>query len=239
MHTYHPSLPRIRALTTPLSLPPSVLPSLPPSLTPFPQTIIPYDGVLPAPQPLYEIGSRWYNSLRNEQAVKSMLGAVYADDKAWGDRLVEQIMAPTENKHGQSVFTSILFAPKPEHTFEETLTSLQKANIPLLLLYGKEDPWIFPSWGQRVKRQVPEATYFELSPAGHCPHHETPQAVNALMVEWLKEQEEGGREGGVDAGREGRRTFFEPVTGKEISATLLDGQPRDLVEWVLASTFFR
>ena len=236
----------IKIETAPLSYP-SPLPPSHPSL----QTIIPYDGVLPAPQPLYEIGSRWYNSLRNENTVKSMLGAVYADDKAWGDRLVEQIMTPTENKHGQSVFTSILFAPKPEQTFEETLTSLQKADIPLLLLYGREDPWIFPSWGQRVKRQVPKATYFELSPAGHCPHHEAPRAVNALILEWLKEQqEEGGREGrrkpeedgskgGREEGREGRRTFFEPVTGKEISVALLDGQPRDVVEWVLASTFFR
>jgi hypothetical protein len=59
------------------------------------------------------------------------------------------------------------------------------------------------------------------------------------MVEWLKEQEEGGREGGVEGGKEGRRTFYEPVTGKAISATLLDGQPRDMIEWVLASTFFR
>ncbi|GAB5030829.1 Hypothetical protein NocV09_00401050 [Nannochloropsis oceanica] len=215
------------------------------------EIIIPYDGVLPAPQPLYEIGSRWYNSLRNKNTVKSMLGAVYADDKAWGDRLVEQIMTPTEHKHGQSVFTSILFAPKPEHTFEETLASLQQADIPLLLLYGREDPWIFPSWGQRVKRQVPKATYFELSPAGHCPHHEAPQAVNALMLEWLqeqqeqggkegrREQEEDGSQGGSRGGREGRRTFFEPVTGKEISVALLDGQPRDVLEWVLASTFFR
>lgn len=234
-----------------------------PDIPPKPgQAIIPYDGVLPAPRPLYEIGSRWYNSLRNKETVKAMLGAVYADEKAWGDRLVEQILVPTEHKHGQSVFTSILFAPKPEHTFEETLTQLQQKNIPLLLLYGKEDPWIFPSWGQRVKRQVSLATYYELSPAGHCPHHETPVAVNALILEWLQKQNGGaggGEDGGIGRGskamgsgvegkergegpggdRGSTRTYFEPVTGKQVTATLMDGRPRDTIEWLLANTVFR
>lgn len=37
----------------------------------------------------------------------------------------------------------------------------------MLLLYGKEDPWVRPLWGQRLKRRLPEAMYLELSPAGY------------------------------------------------------------------------
>ena len=82
-----------------------------------------------------------------------------------------------------------------------------------------------PLWGQRLKRRVPLATYYEVgrcrltlsnpppgndrlklkfdkllsnfafnfnlrryyevSPCGHCPHHEAPRVVNALMRAWV------------------------------------------------------
>ena len=45
-------------------------------------------------------------------------------------------------------------------------------NVPICLMYGKEDPWVKPIWGLQVKKQVPEAPYYEISPAGHCPHDE-------------------------------------------------------------------
>ncbi len=34
-----------------------------------------------------------------------------------------------------------------------------------------------PFWGQRVKQHVPDAVYYELSPVGHCPHHEAPEVI--------------------------------------------------------------
>jgi pimeloyl-ACP methyl ester carboxylesterase len=42
-------------------------------------------------------------------------------------------------------------------------------------MYGREDPWVRPIWGIKVKKQVPEAPYYEISPAGHCPHDEVPE----------------------------------------------------------------
>jgi hypothetical protein len=34
-----------------------------------------------------------------------------------------------------------------------------------------------PFWGQQVKQHVPDAVYYELSPVGHCPHHEAPEVI--------------------------------------------------------------
>jgi len=42
-------------------------------------------------------------------------------------------------------------------------------------MYGKEDPWVGPLWGFQVKKQVPDAPYYQISPAGHCPHDEVPE----------------------------------------------------------------
>jgi pimeloyl-ACP methyl ester carboxylesterase len=42
-----------------------------------------------------------------------------------------------------------------------------------------------PLWARRLKRLVPALTYFDLCPAGHCPHHEVPVAVNQLLCQWM------------------------------------------------------
>ncbi|KAG9135394.1 hypothetical protein Leryth_007156 [Lithospermum erythrorhizon] len=70
--------------------------------------------------------------------------------------------------------------------------SCQMHNVPICLMYGKEDPWVRPVWGLQVKHQVPNAPYFEISPAGHCPHDETPEVVNFLLRGWIKSLESEG-----------------------------------------------
>lgn len=164
--------------------------------------------------------------------------AVYADDAAWDDRLVRDILKPTEHPHGHAAFTSILFAPKAPMNFEGYL---ERVKAPILMLYGAQDPWVTPSWGQKAKRQRPDARYIEISPAGHCPHHEAPEAVNTLVGEWIAELEEGGGGSAAEVPKEkgGVRVFKEAVTGKEVTAVVQDGQPRDFVEWLVASIILR
>lgn len=69
---------------------------------------------------------------------------------------------------------------------------------------GRDDPWVVPIWGQRLKRQLPSATYLELAPAGHCPHHEAPTAINSIIRTWVAAVEEGQHTGGHDLLQVGR-----------------------------------
>jgi hypothetical protein len=126
---------------------------------------------------------------------------------------------------------------------------LERVKAPILMLYGAQDPWVTPSWGQKAKRQRPDARYIEISPAGHCPHHEAPETVNTLVGEWIAEleEEQGQGQGAGSAAQEkekekdkgGVRVFKEAVTRKEVTAVVQDGQPRDFVEWLVASTILR
>ena len=61
--------------------------------------------------------------------------------------------------------------------------------------YGREDPWVQPAYGQAIAgprgvRGGGDALYVELSPAGHCPHHEAPVATNALLGRWARALDE-------------------------------------------------
>nr|KAJ0225205.1 hypothetical protein LSAT_V11C100039390 [Lactuca sativa] len=74
----------------------------------------------------------------------------------------------------------------------ELVTMCKIHGIPICLMYGKEDPWVRPIWGLQVKRQLPDAPYYQISPAGHCPHDEVPEVVNYLLRGWIKNLESQG-----------------------------------------------
>ena len=54
--------------------------------------------------------------------------------------------------------------------------------MPICLMYGREDPWVKPLWGVQVKSKVPEAAYYQISPAGHCPHDEVPEVHTSQFL---------------------------------------------------------
>jgi len=99
--------------------------------------------------------------------------------------------------------------------------------VPVGLMYGREDPWVVPLWGQRAKRALGDEVcdYYELSPAGHCPHHEAPAAVNSLMGDWIRAVAEGVPR------PKGKSTHPSHVSGgRDVEVTLLDGSPRNVFE---------
>ena len=58
------------------------------------------------------------------------------------------------------------------------------------MLWGIRDPWINAA-GRRssFQRHAPEATTEVVLEAGHCPHDEVPEQVNAALVSWLESLE--------------------------------------------------
>lgn len=163
-----------------------------------------------------------------------MLRLVYADKSEPDPPLVERIVEATQHPGALDAFTSIVFSPKGESSFDELVDRLR---CPVVLLYGKEDPWVRPLWGQRLKRRLPAATYLELSPAGHCPHHEAPAAVNRMLRAWVAVQEaaraaEGSEEvEGAGLGLAiGENWEVEEADGRVIRVGHIEGQARSFME---------
>ncbi|KAL6762310.1 Alpha/Beta hydrolase protein [Haematococcus lacustris] len=156
--------------------------------------ILGFDGSVPAPKALKRaIEVLWWDSLRSRSTVSAMLAMVYSHKAVSADqRLVERILEATEHPGALDAFASIVLSPKSPHDFDAMLRRLQCS---VSLVYGRQDPWVVPMWGQRalhVLRRAghPAAMYLELDPAGHCPHHEAPAASNAAMVMCLRHMEE-------------------------------------------------
>jgi len=153
-----------------------------------------WGGTLPGPAPCEAFGGAWFNALKNEKIVRTLLQQVYADPSRANAQTARDIVESAAHPNGPRVFASILFAGRARDEFDDVMRRLgakeASGALRTCLVYGKEDPWVRPIWGQRAWRRFSEsgttAPYYELSPAGHCVHHEAPAAVASCILNLVR-----------------------------------------------------
>lgn len=154
--------------------------------------LFPWAGTFPLPSTVRKLTEFIWQKISDPRSIAEVLKQVYADHSTKVDEVFSRILETTEHPAAAASFASIMFAPQGQLSFRDALSRSQMNNVPICLMYGKEDPWVKPIWGLQVKRQVPEAPYYEISPAGHCPHDEVPEVVNYLLRGWIKNLETQG-----------------------------------------------
>lgn len=154
--------------------------------------IFPWAGTFPLPSSVRKLTEIVWQKISDPRSIREVLKQVYADHSTKIDEVFSRILETTEHPAAAASFASIMFAPRGQLSFQESLTRCQMNSVPICLMYGKEDPWVKPVWGLKVKQQVPEAPYYEISPAGHCPHDEVPEVVNYLLRGWIMNLESQG-----------------------------------------------
>ncbi|MEJ1933606.1 alpha/beta fold hydrolase [Nostoc sp. NIES-2111] len=126
-----------------------------------------------------------FNRIRQKAQIRRTLYQVYRDRSAVTDELVDLLYTPSCDPGAQQVFASILTAP-PGPTPAELLPKVER---PLLVIWGADDPWT-PITGAKIYEQAQEngkdIKIMPIPGAGHCPHDEVPDIVNAQIVDWLK-----------------------------------------------------
>eukprot|EP00879_Flechtneria_rotunda_P018963 GHRR01019907.1.p1 GENE.GHRR01019907.1~~GHRR01019907.1.p1 ORF type:complete len:440 (+),score=157.56 GHRR01019907.1:356-1675(+) len=184
-------------------------------------------GTLPVPQAIKGTIERvWWDRIRQPESIRSLLQLVYANPAAVDDQLLTRILEATKHPAALDAFISILLSPRTELTFDEMLQALK---CPVCMAYGHDDPWVVPLWGQRLKRKLPQATYLELTPAGHCPHHEAPNAINSIISTWVAAVE-AGQQDQHKLLQLGSTTSFEEGDGHQVQVSCIEGKPRNLFE---------
>ena len=182
--------------------------------------LAPWRGALPVPRWIRAPIKAYWESFRSAANVRGLLSLVYANKGAIDEELVDKIIEPTENPNALCTFCSVVWSPKSSMSFDDMTRAIRDANLPVALVYGREDPWVVPLWGQRLKRAIPSADYYELSPAGHCPAHECPETTNSVIARWLEHRESGRASAGAPP----------PSGSADGLAKLIDGSPRNIFE---------
>jgi pimeloyl-ACP methyl ester carboxylesterase len=126
-----------------------------------------------------------FNQIRKKHRIRRTLSQVYRNQEAITDELVDMLYTPSCDAGAQKVFASVLTAPPGPSPTE----LLPKVNVPLLVLWGTDDPWTPISVATTYQQLVQShpVTVIPIPNAGHCPHDDRPEEVNRLMLEWLEE----------------------------------------------------
>ena len=123
-----------------------------------------------------------FENLRRPATIRRTLNQVYVDKTNVDDWLVESIRRPSLDPGAFGVFRTVFDIPKGQ-PLDELFAEL---TAPLLLLWGMRDPWInAPGRRATFQRYAPAATTEVVLDAGHCPHDEVPDQVNASLLDWL------------------------------------------------------
>ncbi|HEY9762854.1 MAG TPA: alpha/beta fold hydrolase [Trichocoleus sp.] len=122
-----------------------------------------------------------FQYVRQRSTIRRTLEQVYMDKSAITEQLIDDIERPANDPGAAQVFVSVFKAPRGE-----TINSLlAKMTCPILLLWGEGDPWM----NSRVRSVQFRQHYSNLKEhflhAGHCPHDEVPDQVNALIRDWV------------------------------------------------------
>ena len=122
-----------------------------------------------------------FQYVRRRSIIRKTLNSVYFDSGAVTDRLVEEIYRPSCDRGAADVFNAVFKTPQGE----KVDVLLSKMQCPLLLLWGEKDPWMKArEKGMQFRQYYPQVTEHFLE-AGHCPHDEVPDRVNALITAWV------------------------------------------------------
>lgn len=154
-------------------------------------------------------GPLLFNQIRRKSQIRRTLYQVYGNREAVTPELVDMLHEPSGHPGAQKVFASILRAPAGP----TPMSLLTRTSRPLLVLWGEQDPWAPVAIGRKMFQVAPGSgsdtvsgeeiggegmsddrpnsarpplEFVAIPKTGHCPHDERPEAVNPVMVRWLK-----------------------------------------------------
>jgi haloalkane dehalogenase len=128
----------------------------------------------------YPLLFRW---LRRTETLRSWVKNLYKRDEQVDDDLIEIFQRPAFDVGADYVFLDSLRAVVTRR-FGNPKHVLPQIQVPILLIWGKEDPAVPSFLADQFQRWNPQIMLVKLPGIGHCAHDELPLWVNTLISEW-------------------------------------------------------
>lgn len=142
------------------------------------------EGIKTALQRLVIAGSFYYT--KRPARIEQVLRQVYPVNPSMvDDDLVESIRVPSLDPNAAEVFYRVIVknGSGPQVCIDDLLERMD--GKPLMLAWGESDPWIRSEAADRIQGLYPTSVRRSID-AGHCPHDEAPEAVNAAIREFTQ-----------------------------------------------------
>jgi pimeloyl-ACP methyl ester carboxylesterase len=122
-------------------------------------------------------------SFRGRWFTKKIVRSTYADPSKVTDADVDQYYAPVPGPHFGRALRGVL----REFRFDSLGGRLARVQTPTLVLWGDADRWIPVGVGARFTRELPRSEFVIVERSGHNPQEESPDRVNQVLLDFLKE----------------------------------------------------
>ena len=120
--------------------------------------------------------------------IQPILKTVYVNKNRVDASLVKSIYMPACDEDAPEAFQRISDAGRlSKRPLTTLLAAAKERKVPLKLVWGMQDPWMQPQKAAQILAFAPEATMAEIADGGHCPHDDSPEQVNAALIEWAKQ----------------------------------------------------
>ncbi len=102
------------------------------------------------------------------------------------DDLVDLFLAPAREKEAPAAFVRIMQGMTSSKFSPNIRKLLPKMDVPMLLIWGLQDRMIPPGTAKLLVNLNPLLELVNLESVGHCAHHERPDEVNKITIDWLE-----------------------------------------------------
>lgn len=123
--------------------------------------------------------------VRRPGVVRKWAAIAYSNPATVSDELVDILVAPAQDRGSAAAFAAILKAMIGADFGPSVKKLLPNLEIPILLIWGRQDRMIPPSLYSQFIDLNPKLRLVDLDNAGHCAHDEHPEQVNQLLLDWI------------------------------------------------------
>lgn len=123
--------------------------------------------------------------VRRPTVLQKWAGRAYANPAAVSAELLEILALPSQDRGAAATFSALFKAMTSSDFGPRVKTILPSLDIPLLLMWGRQDRMIPPMLAAQFAALNKNVKLVEIDDAGHCPHDECPELVNQVLLDWL------------------------------------------------------
>jgi len=139
-----------------------------------------------------------FQFLRRRETIANWVKLAYCDRTAITEELIDILAIPPQDEGATKAFSKLFMGATQSSFGLPAKLLLTQLKIPTLLVWGTQDRVIPPRLGkinlaEKFASFNPNIDLVELDRAGHCPHDESPDRFNPIILDWLEKNFKNNR----------------------------------------------
>lgn len=126
-----------------------------------------------------------FKVVRKPGVLRRWAGLAYANPEAITDELIDILAGPPQDRGSTRAFIALFKASTGSEFSPNVKKILPNLTIPMLLIWGRKDKFVPPKLATEFAKYNEKLEVLYLEDVGHCPHDESPEQVNEVILNWI------------------------------------------------------